>query len=83
VGSTATTREYGVDKYIVPFATSGVTSLELNPDPPRPRPPALPRSGVAEVAGFMWYTHATSSRLTLAGVICVSGEKRIPPGSCP
>src|SRR5579862_2993861 len=38
VGSKATTREYGVDRYMVPAITSGVTSLARKPDPPRPRP---------------------------------------------
>src|SRR6185295_4133022 len=39
IGSTATTRPYGVDRYIVPLTTIGVTLLPLNP-PPRPRPRA-------------------------------------------
>jgi hypothetical protein len=29
----------------------------------------------------MWYTHATFSFPTFSGVISVSGEKRMPPGS--
>src|SRR5262245_50533510 len=41
VGSMATTREYGVDKYMTPSITNGVTSLDRNPDPP-PRPRPLP-----------------------------------------
>jgi hypothetical protein len=31
----------------------------------------------------MWYVHATASPPTFAGVICVNGENRIPPESCP
>jgi hypothetical protein len=38
---------------------------------------------VLAAAGFMWYTHATFKSATLAGVTCVSGEKRIAPGSWP
>ena len=38
-------------------------------------------AGAAAAAGFMWYTHATCSVDTLAGVISSSGEKRVPPGS--
>jgi hypothetical protein len=30
-----------------------------------------------------WWTHATSSALTFSGVICVSGEWRVPPGLPP
>ena len=41
-GSTATTREYGVERYIVPPITSGVTSLARKPDPPRPPRPRPP-----------------------------------------
>ena len=44
------TREYGVAMYIMPLMTSGVTSLELKPAPPRPRPAASP---VAGADGFM------------------------------
>src|SRR5580700_6382352 len=49
VGSTATTREYGVDIYIVPSMTRGVFSLGRKPDPPRPRPNCAP-SGVSPTA---------------------------------
>src|SRR5277367_1493683 len=40
VGSTATTREYGVERYMIPLMTRGVSQLGLKPDvEKRPRPP--------------------------------------------
>src|SRR5690349_6577869 len=59
VESSATTRPYGVVMYIRPSITSGVVSLDANPDPPRPPPrpcPAAPDAGVdsAAGAGRMW-----------------------------
>ena len=90
VGSSATTRLYGVLMYITPLTTMGVVSLAAKPEPPRPRPrpaagaaPPAPAAPAPVAAGRMWYTHATCIWLTLAGVICVSGENRMPPGSWP
>src|SRR5262249_52486674 len=42
VESSATTRPYGVVMYIRPSTTSGVVSLDANPEPPRPPPRACP-----------------------------------------
>ncbi len=53
--SIATTREYGVEMYMSPLMTSGVASLDANPEPPRPRPrpvgAGVGGAGVGDVAG--------------------------------
>src|SRR5262249_49375004 len=55
-------------KYITPFTTIGVTSVK----PPRPPAPVLLRSARYGIR------HASLSLLTFPGLICLSGENRLP-----
>src|SRR5690606_1619760 len=71
-GSIAKTRPSGVETYIVPSTTIGVTSS----DGAWLRSTLVPSSPVLKV-------HATCSLATLERSICKSGEKRDPPASPP
>ena len=90
VGSSATTRPNGEERYITPSTTSGVVSLGANPEP-RPRPPrpcggglAAAPAGAAGGSPAAQVIHPRHFQLAdVRVVICVTGEKRMPPESCP
>src|SRR5579863_3678239 len=71
-GSSAMTRENGVERYITPLTTSGVVSNEL-----------WAGNCVPSLTSQVWNSHATFRSFTFETLICFNGEYLVPPASPP
>src|SRR5580658_3310181 len=91
--SSATTRLYGVARYITSPTTNGVVfdcrtlGAAGVPPPAAPSggapPPRRPRPGGSTTGASASNDHATCSFVTFFELICLSGEYRVPPASWP